>query len=64
MIPKSVNQERITQNFQVFDFKLSAVDIAQIDSFDCNGRLLLMTGFVDFTSSIFTILNFMTCIDV
>ncbi|XP_077292515.1 aldo-keto reductase 1B-like [Arctopsyche grandis] len=44
VIPKSVNKDRITQNFQVFDFKLSAADIAEIDSFDCNGRLLLMTG--------------------
>ena len=44
VIPKSVNKERIIQNIDVFDFKLSPEDIAQIDSFDCNGRLLLMTG--------------------
>ncbi|CAL7938554.1 unnamed protein product [Xylocopa violacea] len=44
VIPKSVTKSRIAQNSQVFDFKLSAEDIAYIDTFDCNGRICPMTG--------------------
>lgn len=44
VIPKSVTKSRIQQNFEVFDFELSADDIKLIDSFDCNGRLVPMTG--------------------
>lgn len=39
-IPKSVNKKRIIENFQIFDFKLSSSDMAIMDSFDCNGRLI------------------------
>ncbi|KAJ8680128.1 hypothetical protein QAD02_015915 [Eretmocerus hayati] len=44
VIPKSVTKSRILENSQVFDFKLSAEDIAYIDTFDCNGRICPMTG--------------------
>ncbi|KAG6462129.1 aldo-keto reductase family 1 member B1 isoform X1 [Manduca sexta] len=44
VIPKSVTKSRIASNFDVFDFKLSAEDVALIDSFDCNGRLVPMTA--------------------
>lgn len=40
VIPKSVNKDRIASNFNVFDFELSSADIANIDSFDCNGRFV------------------------
>ena len=38
-IPKSVTKSRIVENAQIFDFELSAEDVATIDSFDCNGRV-------------------------
>lgn len=44
VIPKSVTKSRIASNFQVLDFKLSHEDMALIDSFDCNGRLVPMTA--------------------
>ncbi|CAK9807884.1 Aldo-keto reductase family 1 member B1 [Anthophora quadrimaculata] len=44
VIPKSVTKSRIAQNSEVFDFKLTAEDIAYIDTFDCNGRICPMTG--------------------
>ncbi|XP_076758598.1 aldo-keto reductase 1B [Xylocopa sonorina] len=44
VIPKSVSKSRIAQNSQVFDFKLSAEDIAYIDTFDCNGRICPLIG--------------------
>uniref|UniRef100_T1P7I4 Aldo/keto reductase n=1 Tax=Musca domestica TaxID=7370 RepID=T1P7I4_MUSDO len=40
VIPKSVTKSRIASNFDVFGFELSAEDMANIDSFDCNGRLV------------------------
>lgn len=40
VIPKSVNKARIASNFDVFGFELTADDIAVIDGFDCNGRLV------------------------
>lgn len=44
VIPKSVTKSRIIENSEVFDFKLSADDMAYIDTFDCNGRICPMTG--------------------
>jgi len=40
VIPKSVTKSRIEENFKVLDIKLSADDVALIDTFNCNGRLL------------------------
>ncbi|XP_073843922.1 aldo-keto reductase 1B-like isoform X1 [Musca autumnalis] len=40
VIPKSVTKSRIASNFDVFGFELTAEDMANIDSFDCNGRLV------------------------
>ncbi|XP_023029517.2 aldo-keto reductase 1B [Leptinotarsa decemlineata] len=39
VIPKSVNKKRIAENIQIFDFELSADDMAVMDTFDCNGRV-------------------------
>lgn len=38
-IPKSVTKSRIKENFEIFDFELSAHDVGYIDTFDCNGRI-------------------------
>jgi len=43
VIPKSVTKSRIVSNFDVFNFELSAADIAAIDAFDCNGRFVALT---------------------
>ncbi|XP_031618865.1 aldo-keto reductase family 1 member B1-like isoform X1 [Contarinia nasturtii] len=44
VIPKSVTKERIATNFNVFDFELSDADIAEINTFECNGRICPMAG--------------------
>ncbi|CAB3222424.1 unnamed protein product [Arctia plantaginis] len=44
VIPKSVTKSRIASNFDVLDFKLSQEDMALIDSFDCNGRMVPMNA--------------------
>lgn len=38
-IPKSVTKSRIQENFNIFDFQLSAEDVGVIDTFDVNGRI-------------------------
>ncbi|XP_069780356.1 aldo-keto reductase family 1 member A1-A isoform X2 [Narcine bancroftii] len=40
-IPKSSTPSRIKENIEVFDFVLCQEDMEQIDSFDCNGRLIV-----------------------
>ncbi|XP_018330428.1 aldose reductase [Agrilus planipennis] len=44
-IPKSVNKKRIQENIDVFDFQLTSEDVKYIDSFDCNGRIILWQWF-------------------
>jgi len=41
VIPKSVTPARIEENANIFDFKLSAEEMKEIESFDCNGRLIV-----------------------
>lgn len=43
VIPKSVTKSRIINNFDVFNFKLSAEDIAAIESFDYHERICKMS---------------------
>lgn len=40
-IPKSVNKERMKQNINIFDFKLTSKEIEVIDTFNCNGRAII-----------------------
>ncbi|XP_057333916.1 aldo-keto reductase family 1 member B1-like [Microplitis mediator] len=42
VIPKTSTSSRLTENFSVFDFKLSDEDVAYIDRFDVGGRLVAL----------------------
>lgn len=39
VIPKSINADRIASNAQLFDFELSADEMARIDALDAGGRI-------------------------
>lgn len=38
-IPKSISTERIRQNIDIFDFKLTPEDVASIDKLDSGSRI-------------------------
>lgn len=38
-IPKSVNRDRIKENFEILDFKLTEEELGQLDMLDKNLRL-------------------------
>jgi aldehyde reductase len=40
VIPKSVTPSRIEENSKLFDFNLTNEDMATINSFECNGRVI------------------------
>jgi len=44
VVPKSVTKSRITSNLDVFDFSLTDDEMILIDSFDCNGRVVVMAN--------------------
>lgn len=41
VIPKSVTAKRIEENSQIFDFNLAQEDLKVIESFECNGRIIV-----------------------
>ena len=40
-IPKSVTFSRIQENFEIFDFELIDDEMAHINTFECNGRVVV-----------------------
>jgi len=47
VIPKSVNKDRIAQNFDIFDFELTPEDMDVLYQMDRNWRAVLLTTFAD-----------------
>lgn len=47
VIPKSVTPSRIKKNFDIFDFTLDLEDVAVLDSFNKNKRVVPLTAFAD-----------------
>lgn len=47
VIPKSVNQQRISENFDVFDFDLNAEETAYLNSRNKNTRVSAMLEYKD-----------------
>jgi len=45
VIPKSVTENHIQSNFDVWDFEIEQEDMDQIDSLNCNGRFVHMKGY-------------------
>ena len=43
-IPKSVKKERITENFNIFNFELSTADVEAIGTLDMEPVTFLTTG--------------------
>ena len=41
VIPKSVTPSRISENASLFDFNLTEAEMKEVDSFDCNGRIVI-----------------------
>jgi len=41
VIPKSVTPARISENASLFDFNLTEAEMKEVDSFDCNGRIVI-----------------------
>lgn len=39
-IPKSANRDRLKENIEIFDFQLSYEEMATVESFDCDGRVV------------------------
>jgi len=46
-IPKSTRRVRLEENFQVYDFQLSAADVSSIDGLDRNWRILTLDRDLD-----------------
>lgn len=44
VIPKSVNKDRLQQNMEIFDFKLSKEDLDKINALNTNFRYITMEG--------------------
>jgi diketogulonate reductase-like aldo/keto reductase len=48
VIPKSVNEQRIRENFALFDFELAAAEMRQIDDLDAGQRIAADPDTADF----------------
>lgn len=59
VLPRSTNKEHMKENFNIFDFKISAEDMILLNNLDCGGRFMIMEGSVLFCSIL--IINLLTC---